>query len=369
VSARDDITRSLAEHRLNQHYFVLWQRHNAGDPPGTGEAPQVLAYLDGGARPPDAEVQTHYGKGLLYAEDARRTLVAPAPPPPPSTDMLDVYRHTVPPGPFVAQYAGGEKHAWFWQTFFQPTLEMFPPGNTNLSDLAVRWETSPEPPGLYPEREMWILWSHRDIQGTPGRCMNFHTHGKDAPKGFNYGNTRGSSIGLSPLAFDWKQGATQTTPGANGYVVTVQAQEDVMSSTKHWTVCPDTTMVASKDQWHDFVARIRWASHDMNPRGAMEVWRNGTKVVNVPSLPTLWVGMGMVAPWQGSYWSSGRETAGVGDLVYEIVPYRIGHTFAEAVEQRPTPAGGWGSISTNGRKASAAKVGTRAASSIALPSL
>lgn len=278
----------------------------------------------------------------------------------PSTDTLDVWRHTVTPGPFVPPYPGGETHAWQWQTFSQPTIEMFPVGNTNLSDFAVRWETG----GLFPEREMWIIWSHRDIQGTPGRSLNFHTHGKDAPLGFNYGNTRGTSKGISPVAFDWKQGATATTPGANGYLVTVQAQEDVFSGTKHWTVCPDATMVESKGQWHDFVAKIRWASHDLTPRGSLEVSHNGVKVVNVPSLPTHWVGMGMVAPWQGSYWNQGFPNS---DLIYEIVPYRIGRTFAEAVAQRPTPAGSWGSVSTSGRRASAVKVGTRNISAIILP--
>ena len=71
MSALDDITISLTEHRLNKFYYERWQRDNKV------EAPKVIAYLDGGSRPSDAEVETHYGKGLLFAEDARRKLSPP----------------------------------------------------------------------------------------------------------------------------------------------------------------------------------------------------------------------------------------------------------------------------------------------------
>lgn len=83
MSAFDDITRSLTEHRLNEWYFQRWQRDNKI------EAPKVLAYLDGGSRPSDSEVLTHYGRGLLFAEDARRELAVPDPPPPPTESGYD----------------------------------------------------------------------------------------------------------------------------------------------------------------------------------------------------------------------------------------------------------------------------------------
>lgn len=65
---KDLITKSITEGRLNQFYYLRWQRDNPV------ESAKVLAYLDGGVRPTDLEVPTHYGKAFLYAEDARRSL-------------------------------------------------------------------------------------------------------------------------------------------------------------------------------------------------------------------------------------------------------------------------------------------------------
>lgn len=74
MTALDDITRSLTEHRLNRFYYERFQRDNPN------LAPAVIAYLDGGARPSDAFLgANHYALGLVLAEDARRKL-APTPP-------------------------------------------------------------------------------------------------------------------------------------------------------------------------------------------------------------------------------------------------------------------------------------------------
>lgn len=67
-TAKDLVTASIAEHRLNRFYYVRWQNDNPV------ESAKVIAYLDGGPRPMNADVPTHYGKGLVFAEDARRKL-------------------------------------------------------------------------------------------------------------------------------------------------------------------------------------------------------------------------------------------------------------------------------------------------------
>lgn len=77
MSAGDLIARSIAEHRLNAWYYKAFQRDNPV------LAPKVLAYLDGGERPTDADLgSNHYALGLVLAEDARRELVVPEPEPP-----------------------------------------------------------------------------------------------------------------------------------------------------------------------------------------------------------------------------------------------------------------------------------------------
>jgi hypothetical protein len=76
------IAQSLAHHRLNKFYFERWQRDNRV------EAPKVIAYLDGGGRPTDSAVTTHYGRALVLAEDARRKLGATPVPGPVPGDKL-----------------------------------------------------------------------------------------------------------------------------------------------------------------------------------------------------------------------------------------------------------------------------------------
>lgn len=76
MTALDDVTASIAEHRRNAWYYQRFLLHNPI------LAPAVVAYLDGGARPDEALIgENHYARGLVRAEDARRKL-APAPPPP-----------------------------------------------------------------------------------------------------------------------------------------------------------------------------------------------------------------------------------------------------------------------------------------------
>lgn len=101
----DKITQSIAEHRLNEWYYERWQRDNKV------EAPKVITYLDGGARPTDAEVLTHYGKGLLLAEDARRELTD-VPEPVPSFD-IPAFRVTLQAGPG----AGTNGRVGWWRQY------------------------------------------------------------------------------------------------------------------------------------------------------------------------------------------------------------------------------------------------------------
>ena len=82
----DDIQESIEEGQLNKFYYERWQRDNKV------EAPKVIAYLEGGTRPTDGEVQTHYGRQFLKAEDARRKakpVPDPDPDPTPGTYLWD----------------------------------------------------------------------------------------------------------------------------------------------------------------------------------------------------------------------------------------------------------------------------------------
>jgi len=59
---------------LNRWYYQAFQRDNPV------LAPAVLAYLDGGARPPDSLVgANHYARGLVACKDALNWLREPLP--------------------------------------------------------------------------------------------------------------------------------------------------------------------------------------------------------------------------------------------------------------------------------------------------
>ncbi len=281
------------------------------------------------------------------------------PPPPPASGSLDVYRHTIYPGPYIAAYPGGENHAWHWLIWKQPTVETFLTTSTNQADMGtIRWE----PGGLHQGRETWVIASLKCVQGSPGRWLDFHQHGSDAPKGYNYCNERGTSCGIAPLALDWYRGANNSD-GTSGLLATVQPCE-LERWPYHFQALAETETQAAMGQWLDFVIRVRWGRSDEGGRGVLQVWTNGVLKVNEPSIQTYWPGEGMCTLWQGGYWNVGVSA----ETVFESTPYRVGRTYAEALAQRPVLAGpGWGSRGQDGRNATATKVGTRALSEFKLP--
>ncbi len=76
MSALDDITASLAKFRTAKRVSGANASYKKDNPT---EYSKVIAYLDGGVRP--SGVTTDMGMALLHEEDARRKLLAPAPPP------------------------------------------------------------------------------------------------------------------------------------------------------------------------------------------------------------------------------------------------------------------------------------------------
>ncbi len=72
-AALDLITESIEEDRAAQ-YYGKWVRDNRV------LGPLVESYLDGGARPSDAQIgNNRYGRSLVLAEDARRELTQEVP--------------------------------------------------------------------------------------------------------------------------------------------------------------------------------------------------------------------------------------------------------------------------------------------------
>lgn len=357
--------------RNKQSQDWRWRQDNPG------EFNALLAYRNGtGPRP---NLATVTGRRMVEHVDAYLEAIAEPPPPPPptSTETLDVYRHTVYPGPYIAPYPGGETHAWHWLTYKQPTLETFPAGSANQADMStIRWinktlmpdgSVNRTPDGLYKDRECWIVASMRAYKSSPGRCLNLHQHGADRPKGFNHCNTRTppSSCGISPLAYDWTRGHTYAG-GATGLAFSIQPGEDNYVWPTTNTVLPNAEMEDNYGEWIDSVTRIIFGRVDETVKGEIDIWVDGAKRFEKRNANTFWKDEGMVALWQGAYKSWGTtEEIGV-----EWVPYRVGRSYQEALAQRPVPAGpGWGSRGQDGRNAFAQKIGTRLISDIVLPNL
>lgn len=348
MSAHDDLTVAWQEWG-DSTLLAKWRKANPG------EAAKLDAYRGGGPLP---DLATPVGRALVRETSAWLATKPTAPPPPAGT--LDVFRQTVYPGPYITPYPGGEKHAWHWLVFKQPTLETFLPASTNEADMGtIRWE----PGGLYQgSRETWVISSCRFVEGTPGRFLDFHQHGSDEPRGFNYCNTRvpPSSCGLAPVALDWWGGSA-------GMTLTVQPGEDDYSWPNTRQAVTEQKMAELADGWIDTVTHLRWGrKDDGSGAGFARTFVNGELAIAFPPYHTYWLGEGMVTLWQGIYKNVGTTST----LVMESTPYRVGRTYAEALAQRPVVAGaGWGSRGQDGRNAHAVKVGTRPLSDVKLPAL
>jgi len=270
---------------------------------------------------------------------------------------LDIVRHTVYPGSTDPNNPD-RKFGFHWMVCDSSMSETYPAGQSNGDKhRTIRWGEAGTP--LYAGRVTRHLHSFRIMKGSPGRMFNHHN--QPADPGFGWGS---GYRAVSPYAIDWYQG--QSYPGgASGLVVVCQPTGDQLQLVKHFQLLSDAEMVALRGQWVDLAVEVTWGRRGEPVAGAVKAWAQGNPKVNVANIHTHWdLGQSMLTMWEGSYWSSGAPA----EVQVDIVPTRLGRTWAEAIADRPTVYSQWGSVSTTGGgPATGEKVGTRALSEFRMP--
>jgi len=276
----------------------------------------VADYINGGTRP-DPTNYSKLGKGLVEAEDVKRSLVI-VPPPPFVSNMLLASQTILDPTEIAA-----------WNIFDSPTTQKAGvPGD--IYSRVIAWTANQylASPIYAPPQKCYVLHGFKLITGYPGRLLNFH----QSPYG-------GLWNGVSPLAVDYFPG--------RGVEITAQAEGDGSDNTYHWTIFTQAEIEARRNQMVWGWMEIIWGKSDTTYDGSIKYWIAGedTPRINVSNINMYHNLMTHCTLWEGAYISAPGAAV---KCVIEAAATRVGRTPKECFEDKPilfqrrgagTPAG------------------------------